>query len=52
MAGWRNDKPTVGAVVEVWYSNQVILATWDGKEWKTVDGAPLWGISHWRKKSY
>lgn len=46
--GWRSDAPTAGQVVEVWLVNAVVLAVWDGVGWKTVDGTPLAGVSHWR----
>jgi hypothetical protein len=45
---WRDDRPTPGQVVEVWWVNGVILGVWDGVKWKTVDGSVLDGVSHWR----
>ncbi len=50
MNGWKTEQPPVNHVVEVWYYNAIILAVWDGKRWKTVDGALIDGISHWREK--
>lgn len=47
---WRDDLPTAGQVVEVWWVNGVVLAVWDGVRWMTVDGAVLVGVSHWRKR--
>lgn len=49
--GWRTDAAPVGQVVEVWYINSIILATFDGREWHTVDGSRLSLVSHWRKRS-
>jgi hypothetical protein len=48
--GWRTDAAPVGQVVEVWYVNTVILAMFDGQGWRTVDGARLLLVSHWRKR--
>jgi len=47
---WRTGYPTAGHVVEVWHGNAVLLGYFDGKDWRTVDGAPLSEISHWREK--
>lgn len=49
--GWRNDQAPVNAVVEVWYLNQVMLATWDGQAWRTIDNRQeLHGVTHWRRR--
>ena len=48
---WRSDGAPVGRVVEVWYVNAPILAVWHGDHWRTVDGSPLAGVSHWRLKA-
>lgn len=48
---WRTDAPPTGAVVEVWHMVAVILATWDGAGWRTVEGQPLAYITHWRARS-
>lgn len=47
---WRSGHPTPGIVVEVWHGVCVILATWTGKQWQTVDGAPLPDVTHWRER--
>lgn len=48
---WRSDAAPVNEVVEVWYINSIILAIFDGGEWKTVDGSSLSLVSHWRRRS-
>lgn len=48
---WRSDGAPVGRVVEVWYVNAPILAVWHGDQWRTVEGQPLAGVSHWRVKA-
>ncbi len=42
--------PRPGHVVEVWHLVTWILAVWDGKHWKTTDGAQLDSITHWRER--
>lgn len=49
-AAWRDDAPPVGQVVEVWAWLSVVLATWDGSTWRTVEGQPLRYVSHWRPR--
>lgn len=51
MVGWRTDAPQVGVVLEVWYVNTVLLATWDGAAWRTIDDRrELVNVTHWRKR--
>ena len=45
---WQSGNPPTGKVVEVWFINSIILATWNGSEWLTADGDKLEGVSHWR----
>ena len=49
---WRTDKPPVGHVVEVWYLTTVLLAYWNGEQWKTPDGATFAAgiVTHWRER--
>ncbi len=49
---WRTDKPAINHVVEVWYLTTVILATWNGAQWRTADGATFAAgiITHWRER--
>jgi len=47
---WHQGTPPAGKVVEVWYFVSVILATWNGDEWRTVDGQRLEGVSRWRHR--
>lgn len=47
---WHQGTPPAGKVVEVWYFVSVILATWTGDEWRTVDGQRLEGVSRWRHR--
>ena len=46
--GWQAGYPPAGKVVEVWYSVAIILAVWNGSEWRTADGQLLDVVSHWR----
>ena len=46
--GWQAGYPPAGKVVEVWYSVAIILAVWNGSEWRTADGQLLDDVSHWR----
>ena len=48
---WHEGHPPVGRVVIVWYwvLNQTIRATWDGTDWRTVEGMRLGGITHWHE---
>lgn len=46
--GWQKDTPPRDRVVEVWNVNSIILAVWDGRSWKTTEGAPLMGVVYWR----
>jgi hypothetical protein len=50
---WRKDKPPVGHVVEVWYLTAVLLAHWNGQQWRTADGATFADgiITHWRERA-
>ena len=45
---WQAGYPPAGKVVEVWYSVAIILAVWNGSEWRTADGQRLDVVSHWR----
>jgi hypothetical protein len=45
---WQRGFPPAGQVVEVWYLVSIILATWNGNEWRTADGQRLEGVSYWR----
>jgi hypothetical protein len=47
---WHEGTPTNDRVVEVWYSNTCILATWDGSTWRTLEGTPIHGVAWWREK--
>lgn len=47
---WSTGLPPAGHVVEVWYWNAIILATWDGARWKTLDGQAIDGVTHWRER--
>ncbi len=46
----RTDKPASGRVVEVWadWVQRQIPATWDGENWRTLDGQRLpERVSYW-----
>lgn len=45
---WNYGSPPAGKVVEVWHFTTVMLAMWDGSEWRTVEGDVLHGVTHWR----
>ena len=47
-SAWRSDTPPTNRVLEVWFYNAPILATFDGHLWRTCDGAELPGVTHWR----
>jgi hypothetical protein len=49
--GWRDDKPPVGVLVEVWYLSAVCLATWTGKAWLAQDGTAMAYVTHWRTQA-
>ncbi len=44
------DFPPAGTVVEVWWINTVLKATYDhtAHEWRSEAGTVLEGITHWR----
>jgi hypothetical protein len=50
MNGWRDDKPTIGVVVEVWFwaTSSIQRATWTGKAWLNEVGQEMIGVTHWR----
>lgn len=48
---WRTDAPPAETVVEVRHLVGVILAVWRGGVWRTTEGAPLPGVTHWRVRS-
>ena len=47
---WRNDAPPINTPVEIWYWNTIILAYYDGKEYRTMEGTEIVGVTHWRKR--
>ncbi len=49
---WSEATPPVGEEVEVWYwfSNSVIEAIWNGREWHAkYGGHVMTNVTHWRR---
>jgi len=48
---WREGVPPINQVVEVWFRVAIILAVWTGQVWRSVDGAALAEVTHWRPRA-
>ena len=47
LRNWQTGHPAPNCVVWVWYYTTAILATWDGAQWRTVEGDSLRDVTHW-----
>ncbi len=45
--GWHEGVPDVGRVVWVLEYERLVLAVWDGRQWRSKDGRQLMGITQW-----
>lgn len=48
---WHTGKPdATNHTYEVWHLNCIILAYHDGHMWRTMEGAPLPEVTHYRER--
>ncbi len=48
---WRTDKPPIGELVEVWFLTEIVIASWTGEVWRSLEWQILYDVTHWRERA-